>query len=71
VPESLKSDIDDLYALITGLAVPVDVAAVTYPRGCRIRRVRVPAGARPARTGSKPLILSRRTLNENRSTGVR
>jgi hypothetical protein len=34
---------DDVRALISSLAVPSTVAAVTYPRGCRIRRVRVPA----------------------------
>lgn len=34
---------EDVRALISSLAVPSTVASVTYPRGCRIRRVRVPA----------------------------
>jgi hypothetical protein len=33
---------DDVRALISDLAVPAAVASVTYPRGVRIRRVRVP-----------------------------
>ena len=33
---------DDVRALISSLAVPPAVASVTYPRGCRIRRLRVP-----------------------------
>ena len=34
---------EDVRALLSMLAVPRAVAAVSYPRGCRIRRVRVPA----------------------------
>ena len=34
---------EDVRALLSTLAVPRAVAAVSYPRGCRIRRVRVPA----------------------------
>jgi hypothetical protein len=33
---------DDVRSLISSLAVPAAVASVTYPRGVRIRRVRVP-----------------------------
>ena len=33
----------DVRALLSTLAVPRAVASVSYPRGCRIRRVRVPA----------------------------
>jgi hypothetical protein len=34
---------EDVRALISSLAVPQAIASVTYPSGCRIRRVRVPA----------------------------
>ncbi len=33
---------DDVRTLLSTLAVPRGVASVSYPRGCRIRRVRVP-----------------------------
>jgi hypothetical protein len=43
------------------------VASVMYPRGCRIRRVRVPAARdRDTAEGVGPVILSRRTLAEQR-----
>jgi hypothetical protein len=55
----------------SSLTVPAPVAAVTYPRGCRIRRVRVrtleqPTEAMPEKT-RKPLIVSRRALQETRN----
>ncbi len=55
---------DDLQGLMAGLRVPATVAAVTYPRGCRIRRVRVKAPKATGKTGEKrrPVILSRRAL---------
>lgn len=34
---------EDVRALLSTLAVPPAIASVSYPRGCRIRRVRVPA----------------------------
>ena len=61
--------VDDLRELMAGLAVPEHVAGVTYARGCRIRRVRVPASDQKAsgRTAKQPLIVSRRALDEARS----
>jgi CheY-like chemotaxis protein len=35
--------IEDVRALLATLAVPAAIASVSYPRGCRIRRVRVPS----------------------------
>jgi hypothetical protein len=63
---------DDLRELMAGWTLPPHVAGVTYARGCRIRRVRVPAieGARRDR-GAKPLIVSKRALDEARSTDAR
>jgi hypothetical protein len=59
---------DDLQRLISGLRVPPTVAAVSYPRGCRIRRVRVRAPKTTAATGEKrrPVIVSRRALRGSR-----
>jgi CheY-like chemotaxis protein len=58
---------DDLRALLTGLAVPSAVVSVGYGRGCRIRRVRVPA-AREAQEAEAvgAVIISRRLLAEQR-----
>jgi hypothetical protein len=55
-----------------GLGLPAHVAAVTFPRGCRIRRVRVPGSrtARPGR-GEQTVIVSRRALGEARATATR
>jgi hypothetical protein len=63
------STVDDLHELIAGLSIPAHVATITYPRGCRIRRVRVRAVDRPRPSGSnrQPVIVSRRALEENRS----
>jgi hypothetical protein len=63
----------DLRALIGSLAVPPHVAGVTYARGVRIRRVRVPAA--PTRRGrtakvTGPVILSRRALESQRTAAV-
>ena len=58
---------DDLRMLLAGLAVPSAVAGVRYARGCRIRRVRVPASqAADAGDTPGPVILSRRALAEQR-----
>jgi hypothetical protein len=59
---------DELRDLMSRLAVPANVAGVSYARGCRIRRVRVPGG-RERRQGETPgpVILSRRALDEQRS----
>jgi hypothetical protein len=66
---------DDLRDLMNGLDLPTDVAAISYAGGCRIRRVRVPAArtvskGRGAGAGSsRPVILSKRALNEAREDG--
>jgi len=58
---------DDLRMLLGALAVPTAVAGVRYPRGVRIRRVRVPA-SQAAESGDPvgPVILSKRALAERR-----
>jgi hypothetical protein len=59
---------DELRSLIATLAVPAHVAGVSYGRGCRIRRVRVPGGKEKRKGGAPgPVILSRRTLEEQRT----
>jgi hypothetical protein len=62
---------DELREIMSRLALPPHVAGVHYPRGCRIRRVRVPAA--PAQAGGgdhkQPLIVSRRALNDSRGSG--
>jgi dTMP kinase len=61
---------DDLHELMEGLALPAHVAAVTYASGCRIRRVRVPAvRATPRKGPARPVILSKRALEEVRCEG--
>jgi CheY-like chemotaxis protein len=58
---------DDLYGVLMGLAVPPAVVAVGYGRGCRIRRVRVPAAPDyPMSDSPGPVILSKRALAEQR-----
>lgn len=55
----------DVRTLIASLAVPAAVASVTYPSGCRIRRVRVPVS--PDHEGGEgPVILSRQKAAEPR-----
>ncbi|HET8775520.1 MAG TPA: hypothetical protein VFP80_17095, partial [Thermoanaerobaculia bacterium] len=58
---------DDVRELIAALALPAHVAGVAYPRGCRIRRVRVPGGKKRTPRGAQTVILSRRALDEVRS----
>jgi CheY-like chemotaxis protein len=58
---------DDLRSLLTGLAVPPAVVSVGYGRGCRIRRVRVPAAREPQEAETVgAVILSKRLLAEQR-----
>jgi hypothetical protein len=59
---------DDLHDLFAGLTLPPQVAAISYPRGCRIRRVRVRSAERPRATRGdrRTVIVSRRALEENR-----
>jgi hypothetical protein len=63
--EEPRSVSDELRNLISALAVPPHVAGVSYARGCRIRRVRVPGG-KDRRRGDTPgpVILSKRALEE-------
>jgi hypothetical protein len=73
--ESRRSDSpstsDDLRMLLGSLAVPPAVAGVRYPRGCRIRRVRVPASkAGDGGDSVGPVILSRRALADRREQTV-
>jgi CheY-like chemotaxis protein len=65
---STSASADDLRALLGGLAVPQAIAAVGYPRGVRIRRVRVPATreAKPA-DAAGAVILSKKLLAEQRA----
>ena len=58
-----------------GLRLPAHVAGVTYPTGCRIRRVRVPgSGAsaqRHAAENQQTVIVSRRTLDASPQLAAR
>jgi hypothetical protein len=60
---------DDLQQLMARLTIPAQVASISYPRGCRIRRVRVPAIEQPAAEAGKqkPVIVSRRALKHSRT----
>jgi CheY-like chemotaxis protein len=59
---------DEFRDLIAGLSIPANVAGVAYARGCRIRRVRVPAPRQPGRSRmSHPVILSKRALEDARN----
>jgi hypothetical protein len=65
--ESGQQPGDELRSLMSGLLLPPPVAAITYPRGCRIRRVRVPPADVVAERGDKRLVIvSRRALDEAR-----
>jgi hypothetical protein len=66
--ESDQQQPDDLRELMNGWKLPPHISGVALPRGCRIRRVRVPAapGVQKER-GARPLIVSRRALDEARS----
>jgi CheY-like chemotaxis protein len=55
----------ELRELLASLSLSPHVSGVAYPRGCRIRRVRVPAA--PRTRAAHPVILSRRTLEEMRA----
>jgi len=66
-PKAAPVTADDVRALIASLSVPPAVASVTYARGCRIRRVRVPAA--PDSDTSEvpgPVIVSKKLLAEQR-----
>lgn len=67
-PESEPAPPDDLRELMNAWKLPPHISGVTLPRGCRIRRVRVPAAAGVQKErGARPVIVSRRALDEARS----
>ena len=60
---------EEAVAILSKLPLPVPVAAMAYPRGCRIRRVRVPAAADETPAPAKgPVIVSRRALQDLRTS---
>ena len=65
-PDAAPDTHSDLQNLIAGLSVPPEVAVVTYPRGCRIRRVRVQTPRQPDLTARQAVIVSRRALQQTR-----
>jgi CheY-like chemotaxis protein len=68
IDEAERTVNDELRDLMSRLAVPANVVGVSYARGCRIRRVRVPAGAEGQQQDVPgPVILSKRALEERRS----
>ena len=63
-----KTDYGELHELLSNFALSPDVTGVSYPRGCRIRRVRVPAATSAGRTRvTHPVIVSKRALDEMRA----
>ena len=66
VATAQEQERDELRELMAALTLSPQVAGVTYPRGCRIRRVRV-AGAKPEPRADQTVILSRRALEEARN----
>ena len=62
-----RTTTDELRELMSNLSIPPHVAGVTYARGCRIRRVRVPGGRDRRKVAVPgPVILSRRQLEKER-----
>ena len=58
--------IEDVRALLSTLAVPSSIASVSYPRGCRIRRVRVPAVADPESGETAGPVLASHSAGDHR-----
>ena len=66
-PPEPQTAAEELRHLIAHLGVPPHVAGVSYGRGCRIRRVRVPGGKERRRADAPgPVILSKRALDRQR-----
>ena len=65
--EEQKTEQDEAVALLARFRIPIDVSGFSYPSGCRIRRVRVPATADRVAAISGPVIVSKRTLEELRT----
>jgi len=59
---------DEAVALLTRFKLPVDVSGFCYPSGCRIRRVRVPAVMDRVPAAAGPVIVSKRRLEELRTS---
>ena len=69
-PPAAETPADELRDLMAGLSLSPQVAGVSYGRGCRIRRVRVPASAAiPRMQGAGPVIVSKRALEQVRAGG--
>lgn len=66
--DTTSTEQDDTFALLTRLRLPVPVSGFAYPRGCRIRRVRVPAASEAPIATSDPVIVSKRALEEMRTS---
>ncbi len=63
------SEGEEAIALLEKLTLPVPVTSLVYPRGCRIRRVRVPAAADETPVpAAGPVIVSRRALQDLRTS---
>jgi hypothetical protein len=67
--ESDRSAADEIRQMAESRRMPVHVWAVSYPRGCRIRRVRVPHRETERRKGDPTVILSKKLLQETRAGG--
>jgi hypothetical protein len=65
-PQETDGPPDELRELIAGLAVPPQVAGVSYARGVRIRRVRVRASTAPRVQGAPQVIVSKEKLADKR-----
>jgi CheY-like chemotaxis protein len=66
-PPEPQTAAEELRHLMAHLGVPPHVAGVSYGRGCRIRRVRVPGGKERRRADAPgPVILSKRALDRQR-----
>ena len=57
---------EDVRALLSTLAVPSAIASVSYPRGCRIRRVRVPASPDAESAEAAGAVLASRGAADHR-----
>jgi hypothetical protein len=57
---------EDVRGLLSTLGVPSAIAAVAYPRGCRIRRVRVPAIPDPEAAEAAGVVIASRGAGNHR-----
>jgi len=61
---------DELRDLMSRLALPPNIAGVSYARGVRIRRVRVQGGGERPTDDKGPVILSKRALDARRQANT-